>query len=108
MYSFVFLNKEKCTINVKRNQSNLRRILGIIMQMKRNHGMNTPPEYIERHILIGRMNGIALQPESHQNGFDTKHLLKIRKDADALPRRMGIGSLPKASENPATAACQAG
>ena len=38
---------------------------------------------IERYVLVGRMDGVALQSESHQYRLDTQHLFEGRDDGNA-------------------------
>lgn len=38
---------------------------------------------VERHVLIGRVDGVAFQSESHQHRLDAQYLLKGRDDGDA-------------------------
>ena len=39
-----------------------------------NNSLNTFSENIQSEILVGRVNGIALQTKSHKNGFNAKNL----------------------------------
>ena len=51
--------------------------------MKFNNRLDSFAQYIQRNVLVGRMDGVGLQTESHQYGFDAQYLLECRDDRNA-------------------------
>ena len=45
--------------------------------MESYYSFNTPAEDVKPEVFVGRMDGIAFQPESHQDGFDTQYPFEI-------------------------------
>ena len=44
--------------------------------MEFNNRLDSFTQYIQRNVLVGRMDGVGLQTESHQYGFDAQYLLE--------------------------------
>ncbi len=53
------------------------------MQVELNNGLYAFTENIQRHIFIGRVDGVGFEPEAHQNGFNAQHLLEGGNDGNA-------------------------
>ncbi len=48
--------------------------------MEFNNGFYSFAENIQREILVRRVDSVAFQPESHENGLDSQYLFEIRND----------------------------
>ena len=59
------------------------------MKVESHDGLYALAEQVEREVLVGRMNGIALQAEAHQNGLYAQHALEVADDGDAAPPAHG-------------------
>ena len=43
-------------------------------------GLYTLAEYVERHVLVGRVDGVALKTEAHQHSLYAQYALKVAYD----------------------------
>ena len=50
--------------------------------MEFNNRLDSFAQYIQRNVLVGRMDGVGLQTESHQYGFDAQYLLECGDDGN--------------------------
>lgn len=50
--------------------------------MESDHSLYPFTEYIKTEIFVRRMDSIALQPETHQDGLDAENLLEIADNRD--------------------------
>ena len=57
--------------------------------MEFNYRLDAFAQDVERHVLVGRVDGVALQPESHQYRLDAQYLFEGRDDGDATAAAHG-------------------
>ena len=53
------------------------------------HRFDAFTQDVERHVLVGRVDGVAFQSESHQHRLDAQYLLEGRDDGDASAAAYG-------------------
>ena len=63
--------------------------------MEFDHCFNSFTEDIKRNILIGRVDSVAFQSESHQYGFYTQNLFKVADDRNTSSTANGKRLLPE-------------
>lgn len=51
--------------------------------MEFHHGFYSLAEDVEAEVLVRRVDGVALQPEAHQDGLDAENPLEIADDGNA-------------------------
>lgn len=76
-------------------------------------GLYTLAEYVERHVLVGRVDGIALKSEAHQHRLYAQYALKVAYDryASAAAHCQGLlaeGLLKSPFQLPYMPACLSG
>lgn len=76
--------------------------------MEFNNRLDSFAQYIQRNVLVGRMDGVGLQTESHQYGFDAQYLLECGDNGNAATATYCQRLLPKALAKPFSAAWYAG
>ena len=61
--------------------------------MELDDGLDALAEDVEGDVLVGRVDGIALEAEAHEDGLDAEYLLKVADDGYAATASHGEGLL---------------
>ena len=63
--------------------------------VKKCNAFHSSEELFQEVTLIGRVDGIPFEPESHQEGIDAENLLNLRQNSDtaAAPGRNRLHSV---------------
>ena len=62
--------------------------------MEVDNRFDTFANHLHRHVFVGRMDGVRLQAEAHENGLYTQQIFKVEIIGMLPPRRTGNGRLP--------------
>ena len=57
--------------------------------MELYNGFDSFAEDVQRDVFVRGVDGIALQSEAHQNGFDAENLFEVGDDGDAASTAYG-------------------
>ena len=69
----------------------------VVLQMKVCHGFDSFFKDVDRHVFVGRMNGVGLKAEAHEDGLNAKNFLESGDDGNTSSSSDGQWTLAEGS-----------